>query len=245
MKQPTPRRGGARALLLCAATAVLAVAAATVLASGGSDGRRAARGMDRLALAKIAFADRDLRQAEQLLREALAVQPENGEVRAFLGRVLLERGRPSDARTLYAALLKEDAKNVDALRGMAQSLKGLGQFDLALVYWHQAAEIRKDDASIWREMGLAQKEKGDLLGALGSIQQSLSIDPGQSDLSGMLSELASAKLHTGLDSGLPGRPGGAIDPFNPKPIDPESLLPRPRVADPSQLIPRPPNGRLR
>ena len=65
-----------------------------------------------------------------------------------------------------------------------------GRLDLAILEWTKATSLRKDDAGAWRELALCQREKGDTLSAMGAIQESLSLDPSQADLSNLLTELA-------------------------------------------------------
>lgn len=192
--------------------------------------------LDALTDAKVAFVDGDLGRAETLLR-ALS----GNEAKTLLARVLLERGRADEASKLFAEVTREEPKNAEALRGLAAASQRLGRLDLAVLYWSRVTELRKDDARAWRELGLCQREKGDAFGALSSLQQSLKLDPGQSGLSSILTELATGRRPgvEGPTAGLAGPGHDAMNPMVPRPIDPNSLAPKPRVPDPSKLVPRP------
>ena len=237
-------RGGRGRLALLSLAASLVLATGALVAATSSTGRSVRHdGWDRLSLAKIAYADRNYPEAESLLREIQKSGTWEISARLLLGRVLLDRGRPSEARETLAAVLKEEPKNVEALRGLGAAYKELGQLDLAIVFLTQAAEIGKSDAKLWKELGFAQRERGDSMGALSSFQQSLSIDGGQGELSNLMAELVTAKNSpAGGPGGVSHGPGN--DPFTPRPIDPESLVPRPRVPDPAQHFPKP-GGRNR
>ena len=178
--------------------------------------------------AKIAFADGDYIRAERLAREA----GEGG--RLLAGRALLERGRLLAARDLFSQVLKESPEIADALRGMGAVLQGLGQHEAAIAYLQKAARVR-NSADDWKALGLAQRDRGENLGALTSLQQSLKLDPEQADVTALLSDLVTGK------NAMAGGPtkGFGVDPMNPRPIDPDALVPRPRAPDPSQFFPKP------
>lgn len=207
------------------------------LATSSADGSTGdMRSVDRITQAKVALADREFAEAEKLAREA-------GEPgRLVLGRALLERGRLLEARDVFSSLLKLRAEDPDALRGMGAVLEGLGQHEAALGYLQKAARLR-NSADDWKALGLLQRERGDSLGALTSLQRSLKLDPQQADLSSMLTDLVTGK--DGLAGKTPAASRGfGVDPMNPRPIDPDALVPRPRPPDPSQFFPKP-QGRSR
>lgn len=231
-----PRVKGKAALLFLAAASLLSLGAIALLASTAASPTRNITELEPLVAAKVALVDRNLERAESLLRDALRVDPTHKETRLLLGRVLVERGRPTQARDILAALLREDPTNSETLRTLASACQRVGQWDLAAVYLGQATQIRKTDASLWRELGLTQKQTGDSFAALSSLQHSLSLEADQGDVSTLISELVQAAPRS------PGDPGSrplAIDPMNPRPIDPQSLVPRPKAPDPSQHFARP------
>lgn len=207
---------------------LLAAGAAMTLGSSGET--RIRPSFDRLTQAKIAYAERDFARAEELLKDSA-----ERDEKLFLGRVLLARGRLAEARAIFAAAFKEDAKNPEAARGLAASYLALGQADLAVIYAERAANLLKDDPTAWRELGLAQEKKGDVMGALTSFQRSLELDRDQADLNLLVQELLAGKSPFGETAG-PGR-RGPHDPSAIRAPDPKSLIPR--APDPTRLLPQP------
>ena len=193
-----------------------------MLVLSGDDARASHSGFVSLNAAKIAFVDRDYETAEKYARQIAGL-----EAKAFLGRILLERGRLTEARECFNAVLKEVPKNYESTRGIAVVYEGMGQAELAVVYYRRAAELRKDDPGAWRELAAAQRRNGDNMGAMSAMQQALALDPKGADLSNVMTN-----LHTGRSP-----MGRRFDPMNPKPIDPRSLVPRPKVPDPKRWMP--------
>jgi len=183
--------------------------------------------------ARAAYADRDLPRAESILRALLRSQPDRREARLLLGRTLCERGRSSEARGIFSALEKEQG-DPESVRGLGAVSESERQFDLAASFYRRAAELRKDDPSLWRDLARAQAGRGDALGALGSLQESLRLDPGQTDLLALQSELAAAaqtpqrRLPAGLrPAERSGRAVEAAFPVGPPVPDPSRAFPRP------------------
>lgn len=242
MKPPSPvsrpRLRGLLALGVMALLVLVAGAAFLTLAAPGRESRTPPNVVDRLSAAKIAFAQRDFARAEELLRGILEGRKEDLSARLFLGRVLLERGRLVQARQIFEDAVRTHPKELEALWGMAATLRAMGLSDPALLYYHQATKLPegKGRPELWKGFALAQKEKGDFLGALASARESLALDKDQMDLARLLSELAAGS------AGPPGVPPGsaslAFDPLNPRPIHPDTAVPRPKAPDPSQLLPK-------
>lgn len=248
MKKPeaVPRPGrGRRALAFLGLSGLLAGGALLAVTEGTSAAPQ--RGAvpaiaSGLGAAKIALADRDHALCERLLRELLASQPDSSEAKILLGRVLLLRGRLKESADLFAAILKGDPRNLEATRGQGAAYLGMGQLDLGILFLRKATEIDPKNPEVWKDLGLAEREKGDALAALSSLQQSLSLDRDQADLTQLLSELA-----TGRPSPAPSLAGvprmSPHDPYSLRPIDPANLVPTPRVPDPTQHFPKPGGGR--
>lgn len=227
--QTAPQPKGLRILAILGGSLALALGGVLAVASSGSDvPLRRTISFEPLQDAKIAFADRDFGRAESLTREALRTAPDSRDAKLLLGRILLERGRIAEARGLFAGLLKAQAEDVDGLCGMGEALRRMGQGDLAITHFQRAARLRGNDPYVWKQLGMAQREKGDAIGALASFQKSLSVDGKQEDLLNLVSELAVAKQDLqGLVPGIPKNHG-----LDPKTIMP--TLPRPHVPDPKK-----------
>jgi tetratricopeptide (TPR) repeat protein len=135
---------------------------------------------------------RDLAAAERTLRGLLKDRPDDRAARLLLARVLGERGRLKEAKELFEAALQADSKDQEAIRGLARVLVASGDAAGAARWLRKATDLRPDDALVWKELGLAQKEAGDSIGAFASIQRSLTIDPDQADLSALVGDLVKA-----------------------------------------------------
>lgn len=234
---------GKLALALLAVSVLLAGGTAiAILVPAGSAGPTWAK-LNPLDQAKVAYADRNYVRAEEQLRDLLKTDPNNLEATTLLGRVLCDRGRLHEAQNLFTSILKADANNFEALRGMARVYEGLGQSDLAVVYLQRAAALRKDHPQVWRELGLLLHRKGDALAAFTAIQQSLSLDREQADLSNLISELALGKSPWGDPQSLTAVPSRGLT-SAPRPINPADFVPKTGVPDPLKQLPQPP-GRTR
>ena len=228
-------------VLLAGLVAILAAtggAFALVAGSDASPGIVRAPRLDQMSRAKIAIVDGDLAGAEEILRELLQVSPDRIEVQALLGRVLLDRGRLVEARDLLSAVLKRDDKSFDAVHGLARVYRGMGQLDLACIWFERAAKLSPQDARVLRDLGLVQRENGNTFGALASIQKSLSIDKNQMDVSSIMSELS---LDAQPKRNHPADPMKSFrfDSLNPKPFDRRSTVMRALGSNPSLHFPGP------
>lgn len=230
-KAPLQERNSRRGL-----SAILILLGCAALAGGSalamSPSRHPAAGLlvsaatDPMKDAKAAFVDGDWATAEKILRTL-----PGDEARTLLGRVLLEKGHAEEASALFGEILKSSPKNFDAVRGLAMAQESMGRTDLASMYWRRAAELRPKDAKVWRDLALCQHRGGDAMGALASLRQAIQLDPQLSELTGLLSELASGKTpgavpatdQSGLLSPAPGMP---------RPLSPASLMNGPHVGNP-------------
>lgn len=222
------KRGLALVVLL-AASLVAAVGAVVWSLGPTSNPRVAASPADRLDPARAAYLRHWLSEAEMTLRDVLRDRPDDRDARLLLGRVLVDRGRLLEARATFESVLKEDAKDVDALRGLARALVGLKQAPTAVAQLRTAVGFRGEDPGLWKELGLAQRDAGDAMGAFASLQKSLELDPEQADLSALLPDL----LQAPSVPGLPGQPRLApADPLSPTGGLRGHNRPRPPTVDP-------------
>ena len=224
------KRGLALILLLAAAI----VAALAVFVSGAAPaGPAGVLSPSRLDVARADILRHRATEAEKTLRDILRDRPDDRVTRLLLGWVLTDRGRLAEAKESYEGLLKVDAKDVDALRGLARVLLGMRQAPAAVARLRAAVDLRKEDPSLWKEFGLAQRDAGDSMAAFASIQKSLALDPDQADLAALLTDL----LQAPAIPGMPGQPH--VDPTNP--LSPTGGLKgpnRPRPPGTNPLAPR-------
>lgn len=178
-----------------------------------------ARGPSAIDRAKVAYADRDFKRAEELL--AGAEGPDADILRAKIRR---DTGRVAEARDLFAKVLKQDPKNADAVQGLAQTYTALRQDEMAIPFWRRLCDLRPDAYS-YRELALAQVRTKDTIGALTSIQKSLELDPAQQDLQVLLAEVAAGRA----DSATAGSSA----------LAPRSSRRTPMIPDPTSHFPQP------
>jgi tetratricopeptide (TPR) repeat protein len=213
---------------------VLLAASALALAGRSGPGLPPVHAADRWTTAREAYADRDLARAEALLRELLRDPSDRRDVRLLLGRTLVERGRTTEARQIFSALASAQA-DPDALRGLGAVSESERQYEAAASFYRRAAELKKDDPTIRRDLARAQAARGDALGALASLQESLRLDPGQTDLLALQSELAAGARTPPRGPNVPRPPdvpGRTAD---------AAPLSGPRVPDPARAFPKPDN----
>lgn len=243
MKRPTP---GAKvsslrgirvwSVLAVALMLVVGVILATVKSSPDIPARTATP-RDLLSEAKIAFAGGDYGEAEKILRTL----PGN-EAKSLLGRVLVRGGRMEEAFRILGEVLRQDPKDFEATRAMAFAAQRLGRLDQAVLLWTRATALNKADPEVWRELALCHREKGDVLGAMTAIQESLALNPTQPDLSNILTELA-----LGQDPSKGSLPGGMRKPAlpgSPRTQELPMVLRGAPVPDPAANFARP-QGRSR
>lgn len=93
-------------------------------------------------LGDIYFHQGKLEKAEACYRAALERDPSDIDTRAHLGQCLLRQHKPSEARPLLEAVVKENPKHEYGYSQMAlaETLTALDEKDAALVIWKQVTE---------------------------------------------------------------------------------------------------------
>jgi Flp pilus assembly protein TadD len=87
-------------------------------------------------------------QAEQLLTEALALDPDHAGALDVLGSVLRSQDRIEDALSCYQRSLDLDPLRVSALSNTALCMRDLGRFDEARAYFEQAVKLAPENPMI-------------------------------------------------------------------------------------------------
>lgn len=85
----------------------------------------------------------------EALRQAATVSPDNVPLLLLYGQALLGADRAEDARAAFERCLKLQAKNREALRGLARALAGLGRTSEAVVRLESIVGAHPDDAEAW------------------------------------------------------------------------------------------------
>ena len=231
-------RKGLRNLILLSSAFLLTTSVVLTMAVDWEGGPSSRPLPNRFSQAKVAYADGDFERAETILR---SLGPATPSQKAFLAKVLIERGRLKEAGGLYSALLKETPEDFEATLGLGIVYERLRNFRQAVRQFKRAGELRPHDARSWRRLAMAQYRGGDSMGALFSLRTSLRHLPGQEDLSQLMNEIGTARNRQSL-AGARSRPGGR-DPFDPFGRQNRGRFgptpPTPGIPDPLQGLPIP------
>lgn len=119
----------------------------------------------------------ELDTAERLYREALDAAPDYPLALHYLGVVLYQRGRITDAMPLLdrAVALVPNEPEFHNNRGLA--LAACLQDDLAVDAYRRALALKPLHAGAWNNLGLALQARGDVAGAIDAYHQALAIAP--------------------------------------------------------------------
>ncbi len=113
-------------------------------------------------------------QAEDLLRQAIAVGPKEFQSRVILADVLAQQGRLSEAEVLYRQVLAETPENDDAKLGLANVLAAQGRVDVAMSL---VETLPSDDVRTRVTMARLLLRKGSSDRALALVDEVLKEDP--------------------------------------------------------------------
>ncbi len=127
----------------------------------------------------------NLKEAELVLRKALAIEPEEILPRIALADVLAKMGRPEKARELYEEVLRRDPGNVDARFGLVFVLVDLGERKKALElaneitrqYPEKGVAFAHIQAREFAEQALAATDDDIQLQARLKLEEMLAADP--------------------------------------------------------------------
>lgn len=126
-----------------------------------------------LGLARVDLYEGKLEDAEPRIARVLARRPENIEAKALSARVILARGEPSEAETIFRQLRARQSKDTDILLGLGDSLRGTMQDDEARLIYREAAIVDPDSAEIAARIaqGIRPRWRLDLDGSLSILSQ--------------------------------------------------------------------------
>ncbi len=145
-------------------------------------------------LGYVELARKDAKAALPHFDRALELNPQHGEVSAFIGRgeSLLALGREGDALGAFEAAVAADpsqvelARRVEVLkfRGVEQGLARArdaaraGRLDEAIAAYTVAIGSSPDSPFLYREIAAIEKQKGNLDAALADFRKAVALDPG-------------------------------------------------------------------
>ena len=137
---------------------------------------------DTEALSTLIAAYDALKLEEEALRtraKLADVLPPNEAVplRLRIGRTYVAKLRWEEALAQFAAAVKSDPHNVDALVGLAQCYHALGKTEEEIAQWQAAGQLAPHDLDIWMGLATAFADSPDRHKALGALKQALKADP--------------------------------------------------------------------
>nr|WP_241239384.1 tetratricopeptide repeat protein [Xanthomonas sp. BRIP62409] len=113
-----------------------------------------------IALATARSAANDNRGAEGLLRERVAIGPDNAELQAALASIEFRRGHPSKALQRNAVALTLDPHQKQARSGVVEAQRDLDRLDLADATFAPLRREYPDDAGLQRLGASLERQRG-------------------------------------------------------------------------------------
>jgi tetratricopeptide (TPR) repeat protein len=119
------------------------------------------------------------RSAVSLWSDNLAKRPYSPRAHGNLGTVLLADGHPDRALPEFAAALRADPGDVEALKNEGSALDALGRRPEAITAYGEALRVKPDYAEARSDLGLVLLQEGRIQEAVGQFNAALGIDPRQ------------------------------------------------------------------
>ncbi|NTV14575.1 MAG: divalent cation tolerance protein CutA [Desulfobulbaceae bacterium] len=92
-------------------------------------------------------------EAEQVLLEAVGLDPNNAYILVGLGDLYRETRKYNQAIAHYERILAIEEQNVFALRGIGDAYRGMNQHDKAIHYWQRYLQCNQDDIQVMTRVG--------------------------------------------------------------------------------------------
>jgi tetratricopeptide (TPR) repeat protein len=108
--------------------------------------------------ARTALREGDLVRAEDLLRKASSVAPEDAKLAFFWGQLLTEQGRLDQAMTAFRRVLESYPASRDAWAGLGRAAWQAGDARASLEAWLEVLAIDPEDALAHHQRALAYKK---------------------------------------------------------------------------------------
>jgi predicted TPR repeat methyltransferase len=117
------------------------------------------------------------RPAEEHLRQAIALAPNDPKPRRNLGRLLLRLGRAAEAAEVLGEVARTGTAPADVYHDLAVALAQTGRLDEAIGQFRRAIALRPDDAESYCNLGLALEDRGDTAGAAAAYGRARELKP--------------------------------------------------------------------
>jgi Flp pilus assembly protein TadD/mono/diheme cytochrome c family protein len=133
-------------------------------------------------------------EAEQSFRAVLK-QAHDASAHSGLAQALLKEGNQDAAQSEFAASLRINPQNVDALEGLGQLALSRGQPAPAAEYLEKAVQRSPDDPVVREQLALAYAQSQRYSHAIQQLQQARRLSPNDAQVHAMLSQVYSADGH--------------------------------------------------
>jgi tetratricopeptide (TPR) repeat protein len=121
--------------------------------------------------------DKQLSDAEALLRKATQLAPGHTMAWTMLGGILQESNRHAESMDAYQAALRSDPSSAAAWSGIGIAHSHAGNFDKAIEAFERAIALRPGNANVQLSYGHALKTRGDQQAALRAYRASIAAKP--------------------------------------------------------------------
>src|SRR6476469_7917565 len=122
-----------------------------------------------------------VRDAERLCRDALALDDTHFDSLHLAGIIALQAMRHAEAITLFARALASKPRSPECHFNMAQALRALGRLDEAASQLRKAIGLQHDYAIACRSLGDLLAQQGRFDDARSAYERALAIEPGAID----------------------------------------------------------------
>ncbi|HEX2493564.1 MAG TPA: tetratricopeptide repeat protein [Steroidobacter sp.] len=121
----------------------------------------------------------DAREGERLLRESIALQPDEPEFKSNLAHLLRRTGRPEQAETLYRQVLQSRPQHRQTRIGLIRTLSDLGRQSAAEIECRALLSSNERDSQAWSLLAMTLREQNRLPEAEQAYQRAIEITPEQ------------------------------------------------------------------
>jgi tetratricopeptide (TPR) repeat protein len=123
----------------------------------------------------------DLRQAEQLYRQVVQLQPGSAAAHYGLGHALGEQGQWQPALAHYREALRLQPDSPEVHNDLGVALAALGQHDEAAARLREAVRVRPDFAPAHRNLGVLLAQQGQPEEGFRCLEEALRLQPGDAE----------------------------------------------------------------
>lgn len=129
------------------------------------------------------------KEAEEMFRQALAIDPEHSQAAEKLVRVYFKENRYEDAVELLTEIQRFSGENPKAHWDLGYSKKELELYEEALEHYRSAFDTYQDNPQFLEEFGFFLLEEGQRNDALSMFQKLLQLEPARTDIEDVIYQL--------------------------------------------------------